>query len=182
MHRILRLSAIALVAGCASANGSGTPAADVMQTVRVSTGSGGSMIASTVASTASNIATVNIPVNVAWAVLPWVYDSLGIKVSVADQASHVFGNRTLKLRRQLGTIALSKYINCGNAQGGPSADTYEVQASILTQLLPDTTGGTRVVTTVETSGRPVMLSGDYANCSSKGLLEQRIVELIKARA
>ena len=90
--------------------------------------------------------------------------------------------RSLKLRRMLGNVPLSRYINCGNAQGPPSADTYEIQASIVTQLRPDGEGGTTVTTTVQTSGRPVMLAGEYAACSSRGVLEQRIIALIKSRA
>lgn len=181
LMRTLMLLSLTAVVGCASANNPAPEPADVGQTVRVATPGGGIMV-NTVSSTASNVATVAVPLNVAWAMMPWVFDSLGIKVSIADQPSYTIGNRTLKLRRQLGDVPLSRYINCGNAQGPPSADTYEIQASILTQLRSDGQGGTTITTTLETAGRPVMLSGEYANCSSRGVLEQKIVALIKARA
>lgn len=175
------LTALTALSACASGGGgSSTAGSDVPQTVRVATGAG-TMMASMVSSDASNVVTVSAPVDRVWQVMPWVFDSLGIKVSIADAASHTIGDRTLKLRRQLGNVALSKYIDCGNAQGPPSADTYEIQASIMTQLRADASGGTTVTTTVETSGRPVMLSGEYANCSSRGVLEAKIVSLIKAR-
>jgi uncharacterized lipoprotein YbaY len=177
---VCALATLPALAGCASSGGSAAPA-DVQQTVRIATPNG-NMMAQTVASDASNITTIAAPIARVWEVLPWVYDSLGIKVSIADAGSHTIGNQTLKLRRQLGNVPLSKYINCGNAQGPPSADTYEIQASIITRLQADASGGTTIVTTVQTSGRPVMLSGEYANCSSRGTLEAAIIALIKARA
>ena len=55
------------------------------------------------------------------------YDSLAIPVAVFNAATGTMGNSSLRVRRRLGDVAISKYINCGNVQGGPSADAYEIQ-------------------------------------------------------
>jgi hypothetical protein len=46
---------------------------------------------------------------------------------VFNAATGTMGNSSLRVRRRLGDVAISKYINCGNVQGGPSADAYEIQ-------------------------------------------------------
>ena len=40
---------------------------------------------------------------------------------------------------------------------------------------------TTITTLVQASARPMTVSGDYSRCSSKGTLEQRIVDVVKAR-
>jgi hypothetical protein len=115
-----------------------------------------------------------------WAVLPAVYDSLHIPRSQVDEATHVLGNTGLKLRRRLGTIPLSRLLECGSAQGGPSADTYEVFLSILTTVQPGTEAGTAfVATTIDAQARPVSFAGEYVRCGSKGELEQRVLNSLK---
>lgn len=178
MRGLLLLSLVCVV-GCASGN-QGASRPDVVETVRIS-GSGGAGQVSTTSSTATNVATVPFPLESVWRVLPAVYDSLGIRISAPDAASHTVGNTGFKIRRQLGDVALSKYINCGNAQGPPSADTYEVQMSVTTQLQPSPSGGTTLMTNVVSSARPIVISGEYANCSSRGTLEAKVVEGVKAR-
>jgi hypothetical protein len=68
-----------------------------------------------------------------WVALKTTYDSLAIPISTIDPATHTMGNTTMRVRRRLGNIAMSKYINCGNTQGGPSADTYEIVLSVVTR-------------------------------------------------
>jgi hypothetical protein len=96
-----------------------------------------------------------------------------------DAASHVLGNQELRLRRRLGEVGLSHYINCGNTQGAPSAETYDIRMSVLTQAVSATPTSTSVLTMVEARGKPITMSGEYTLCSSTGELERRIVDLAK---
>jgi hypothetical protein len=85
----------------------------------------------------------------------------------------------MKAHKQLGSTPLSKFIDCGNTQGFPSADTYEVQLLVRTQLEGQADGTTVVATMVEAVGRPMMVAGEYTRCSSKGALEDRIADALK---
>ena len=173
------LAASALSAACASGGG-GTTGSPAMETVRVA--SGNSAMTTTVRPTVNaSGATVAFSLALTWAALRAVYDSLGIAVATVDQGNHVIGNPEMKLRRRLGEVGLSKYIDCGNTQGAPSAETYEIRMSVFTQAQAATPTSTSVLTTVEARGRPITMSGEYSICSSTGLLERRIAELVKAR-
>ena len=116
----------------------------------------------------------------AWLVLPAVYDSLGIPRSKVDRASYTIGNLGMQVRRRLGNVRLSKYLDCGTAQQGPSADSYDVNLSVTTQLQAEPTGATRVTTTVAAMAKPIMLSGEYSRCSSTGEIELQVHNLLDA--
>jgi len=116
-----------------------------------------------------------------WVALKTTYDSLAIPISTIDPATHTMGNTTMRVRRRLGNIAMSKYINCGNTQGGPSADTYEIVLSVVTRAEAAEPGMSRLVTSVEAMGRPLTISAEYSRCISTGAIEKRIGELVTAQ-
>jgi hypothetical protein len=78
---------------------------------------------------------------------------------------------------------LVRLIDCGTTQGGPSADSYDIRLSVLTQVSPAEGGGggSTIVTTVDAMGRPVAFSGEYVRCTSTGSLETRIADAIQAQ-
>jgi hypothetical protein len=167
-----------MVMACAS--GGASPGSPSIETVRVQ--SGNAMMTTTMhPSINANGAPVAFPLDQTFAALRFVYDSLPIPVATLDPVSHVIGNPEMKLRRRLGDVGLSQYINCGNTQGAPSAETYEIRMSVLTQALSVSQGSTSVLTTVEARGKPITMSGEYTLCSSTGVLERRIVDLVKAK-
>jgi hypothetical protein len=120
---------------------------------------------------------VAFPEDRVWAVMRAVYDSLGIPVASFDASTKTIGNTGLRLKRRLGEVALSKYINCGSTQGFPSADTYEVFLSVTTSVRPAASGpqATQISTTVDGQARPITFSGEPVRCSSLTTLEARIV-------
>ena len=121
---------------------------------------------------------IAFPIDRVWRALPAAFDSLGIPTDQLDAARHVIGNSGFKVHKRLGTVPLSKYIDCGSTQGFPSADEYDVNLSVLTQLTTEPTGATTIATKVEAGGRPMAFPGEYTRCSTKGLLETRIAEVI----
>ncbi|HEY1953912.1 MAG TPA: hypothetical protein VGG76_13990 [Gemmatimonadaceae bacterium] len=179
MRRMLFVSAVVSMYGCAtSGSGSLTPATN--PDVRIVTPQSEQVVA-TGSSVVEGTATVAAPIDKVWGVLTPTYDSLGIPLTAIDPASHALGNGGMIVHRKLGKARLSEYINCGNSQGGPSADTYEVNLSVVTRLAPAPSAGTIVTTVVNAAGKPASLSGDYIPCGTTGGLETRLVRLIEAQ-
>jgi hypothetical protein len=112
-----------------------------------------------------------------WSKLVAAYDEIGIPVNISNPPQGVLGNDGFKLRRRLKDVPLTRYLDCGNTQGGPSAETYEILLAIRTQLIP-ADGAITATTMVDASGRPVAISGNYVKCGSNGKLEARIGELL----
>jgi hypothetical protein len=125
-------------------------------------------------------ATIAAPLDAVWKSLPAVFDSLGIPVNSLDQSTRSFGNAGFKLTKRLGKTALSEYIDCGKTQAFQSADTYEIYLVVMLQLHSPDPAKTMIATSVQASGKPLTVRGDYTRCSSKAELENRIVDRIRA--
>jgi len=169
------ISCLAL-AGCATTNAA-TGSSDIREPMRVA-GSVGAMTVETHTTNTAVGGKVGFAVDRVWAPLRAAYDSLAIPVAVFSAATGTMGNSSLRVRRRLGEVAISKYINCGNVQGGPSADSYEIQLSVITTAVPAEQGTTNLMTLVEAQGRPVTIASEYMRCTSTGQLETRILELV----
>jgi hypothetical protein len=163
------------VTGCASGGGAASQQGE--QTVHVA-GSGGGFLRVRGGDGARS-ATLAMPLARAWVALPAVFDSLGLQVSEHDEINHVIGISGMKVHKQLGKTPLSRYVDCGNTQGFPSADSYDVQLLVRTQLEAQADGNTVVATVVEAVGRPMTVAGEFTRCSSKGILEDRIADALK---
>ncbi|HKG94223.1 MAG TPA: hypothetical protein VKA84_20090 [Gemmatimonadaceae bacterium] len=184
MRYIVMLAALAAAGGtlaaCASAKGA-TERPTLQDNVRI-VGTDGISTLSSVSAESPEIATVLSPVDSVWRALPAVFETLTIPVATFDASTRTIGNPNIKVRRRLGTIPLSRYLDCGDTQGTPSADSYEVHMSVVTRVQPAPAGAastaSTVVTTVEASARPVSFAGDFIRCSSTGALEARLATLI----
>lgn len=178
--RLALLLSVATLAGCASSQGSsGSPAPD--QTVRIPSSGGGTATTLSIASsTSAAVKTLPVSMERIWSVLPAVYDSMGIPVMNRDAATHTIGNPSLKIRRRLADVPLSRYLECGDTQGAPSADSYEILLSMNTTLQSGGADATTVTTSVDGLGRPVFVSAEYIHCGSKGGLEKRFFAVLNA--
>lgn len=183
MRRTAILLALPFALACASTP---TPqsAPTTISTTRISGGAQAGQTAITT-TTVSPTATVEVYASLAktWASLRAVYDSLGIPVSTVDESQHLVGITGLKLRRQLGRTPLIRILDCGSAQGGPNAETYEVFFAVATQLHA-TADSTRTMasTSLQASARPVSFAGEYVPCTTTGGLEAKIAEMLKRLA
>jgi len=176
MRRITVISCATLL-GCASS--SATTGGSPLESIRISGGAG--LPTTTVDTHPTNAASttlVGFSLDRVWVALRVAYDSLAIPVATVDAASHTIGNGSLRIRRKLGNVAMSKYVNCGNTQGGPSADTYELVLSVVTRAEPAESGMTRLVTSVDAQGRPLTISSEYARCMSTGGIETRLAQIV----
>ena len=120
---------------------------------------------------------VDAPFDRVFQSLAAAYDSVGIPVTISSPAQGLIGNDGYKLRRRLKDTPLTRYLDCGSTQGGPSAETYEVMMIVRTQLQRKN-DRVHATTLLDASARPVSLSGNWVKCGSTGRLEALIGELI----
>ena len=185
MHQTTLLSLLPIAALCACAS-SGTSAGSNVSDAAPATpptrivGVQSSMDLRTNPTLSRRVVVVDAPLANVWRALVAAYDSVGIPVTISRPAEGLIGNDSFKLRRRLKAVPLTRYLDCGNTQGGPSAETYEILLMVRTQL-NQTPDGVTATTVLDAAARPVALSGDYAKCSSTGRLEARIGELIGGR-
>jgi hypothetical protein len=170
---------VLVIAACSSSSNPKPAVVTNPETVRVVGGTGYGSSFGTTSSDGSFATTITALPNDVWRALPLVYDSVSIPVEHLDQRARVIGNQNLKLRGRLGKVALRRYIDCGNTQGAPSADTYEVWLSVMTQVQPKDSVATTVSTIVQALARPINFSGDYIRCTSTRELETSIARLLK---
>ena len=176
MRAVIVLS-VCLAIGCASPNPgavAATPGPDVRMNMPQ-----GSQVITTGATVIRGVANLQFPIDKVWSAMVPAYDSLSIPLSVLDATTHTIGNQGLKARRRIGTTRIGEYLNCGNGEGGPSADLYEINLSMVSTLQPNAVGGTTITTTVDGAAKPSSFSGDYIKCETTGELEKRLVKLVE---
>ena len=132
--RCLMLLTLVLLPACASSSSS-TPKGPATQTINA--GAAGSMTMA--ASASADVVRMPYAADAVWRILPSVFDSVGITVTSIDQAGKTIGNPGFKIRQRLGKAPLSRYLDCGNTQIGPNADSYDVMLSVMSTVTPDGT-------------------------------------------
>jgi hypothetical protein len=175
----MRLPLIAVLVAAAACAGGTSTTQTRPETMRVVAGSGTATGQFNL--TATNTASVSkVPASIdrVWKLMPSVYDSLKIPLTTVDGAKHLIGNEGMKIRQRLGGAPLSRYIDCGQAQIGPSADSYDVFLAVTTTVRSLSATETEVATTVESQAKPITYAQDYSRCSTKGTLETTISDII----
>jgi hypothetical protein len=129
----------------------------------------------------AHVSRISAPIEKTWIAMPGAFEALSIPITSVDTLTHVVANEGFKLRRQLGSTPLSRFIDCGTTQIGENADSYDVHLTISVQLRPEEGGITRLETMFEAMAKPVSFSREYSRCSSRGVLEARIADAVKAQ-
>ena len=179
--RAMPLLLIVALTACAGTSSSSAPA-PAAQTVRV-VGSGTGAALRMDASGSSSIHTLSASADQVWRALPAVFDSLGVPVATVDASKRIIGNSGFKVRTRLKGVSLSRYIDCGNStQIGANADSYDVHLVMTAEVQPAETAGTaKVITHFQALAKPVNFSQEYSQCSSKGSLETKFIDILNAR-
>ena len=181
MRGVLLLS-LALLPACASSSSTGSVASAPSSRPATRTISSPDVGSLTVTATATaDVSHLPYTADAVWRILPSVFDSVGIPVTSIDPARKSIGNAGYKTRARLGKAPLSRYLECGTTQIGPNADSYDVFLSVMTIVSPEGANGATLSTLVDAQARPVMVNQGYSRCSSKGSIEIRIADLVKAR-
>jgi hypothetical protein len=180
---VLRPLALLLVTACASGRSAAPTGGESQNTVRVVNGAGaGSATLTTTSSYQALVDALPASADRVWALMPAVYQELGIDFTTVDQATRVIGNDELKLRQRIGREPLSRFVSCGSENGRENADSYEVTMRVRTQVVPADSASSRVVTAVSATARSRLFSSGDVACSSTQRLESRIAEVTKEKA
>jgi hypothetical protein len=121
---------------------------------------------------------VAAPPAAVWAALPGAFASVGL-----EGAGPAIGReRTLaaqpRLRRTLGKVPLSRFIDCGRMSTGElSADNHIVRLTVTSAVTPQGTGSA-LATQVTATAAAVDNSNAPVECSSTGVLEARIGDAV----
>jgi hypothetical protein len=132
--------------------------------------------------------TLPITSDQAWAVLPAVYQELGLPGAAATNTpdARVFITPHMRIRGALFTGRRnSEFLDCGVGNSGvPRADTHSVNFLVITRLRP--LPGNRVVLESMLDGlaKDQAMAGTEVECGGTGKLEEYIAQLVlqKARA
>lgn len=176
MRRLLASFLVLGVSGCA-ATGTGSPSAKpATQTI------GGDAGTLTMANTlTADVSHLTYTPDAIFKILPSVFDSVGIPVNIVDPTRKQVGNSGYKIRQRLGKAPLSRYLDCGNTQIGPNADSYDVVLTVTTTVTAEGASGAALSTIVDAQARPATYNQGYTHCASKGGIEIRIADIVKAR-
>ncbi len=122
------------------------------------------------------------PVDRVWAVLPSVYEQLGLTAS-ANAGSRTLSSATSFTRRFMGEQA-TRFVDCGTGSfGTPIAQQYTIRMTVTSTVNPSTDGtGSRLENRIEARA----FSTDGANavaaqCRTQGRLEQMIATLVQGK-
>ena len=119
-------------------------------------------------------------VDEAWAVLPGVYAELGIPLSMNDNVRKTLGNTGWRVRRSIGRVPAQRYLDCGSSGTLENAETYQLNLSIITTVMPNRNGGSVVSTALSGTGKNLVTSSAAeVRCASKGDLELRIRDMVQ---
>ena len=177
LFTMLQVATLAAVGACATSP-SAVPvrpatqtigSADVGGTIRIASGSG------------PDVTTLPFALAQVWTALPLALDSLAIPIAKNDANAHIIGNESFKVRQRLGKTSLSRFLDCGQTQIGPNADSYDVMLTVLAQLQPASATSTTISTTVQAMAKSATFNQGYSQCSSKGELETRLLNMLKAQ-
>ncbi len=169
-------AALTLLTGCATASspatGAGTPGS-------IAGPETGAMITMGGDSRAVSIGIAATPEQV-WAVLPGIYQELGITTDTRDDALRTLGARGFTGSRIDGKRS-STFVRCGNQGSGPSSGgMYRTRLTIITRVTATGNGKSDLVT--EVGGTATQVEGTSTGpiaCASTGELEQRIKTMVE---
>jgi hypothetical protein len=165
-------TALMLLTACASASSPPAGAGDPGSISGSDVGSG--MIRLGTDSRATSISISATPEQV-WAVLPGIYQELGIQAEMRDDALRTLGTRGFTGSR-IGGKRAGDFVRCASQGTGPSSGgMMRTRLTIITRVTSASGGKAEIVTEVGGTATPVEgTSTGPTACASTGELEQRI--------
>jgi hypothetical protein len=116
-----------------------------------------------------------------WATLPAALADLGLSGGPQTGQTRTYLASVASIRRQLNKVPLSRYLECGTTPSGASgADTHLIRLQVTSIVEPDAQGA-RVRTQVLARATSIEGSAGMIDCSTTGVLEARLGELLEAR-
>ncbi|HVH14024.1 MAG TPA: hypothetical protein VM759_13270 [Longimicrobium sp.] len=123
---------------------------------------------------------VAAPVDRVYAVLPAVYEEMGLEPG-ADASRRTVSAAMRFTRRLMGEPA-TRFLDCGSGQFGVAiASQYTIRMSVSTTVNPGTDGNSRLESAVEAHAYSDGANSVAAACRTEGRLEQMIVARVRQR-
>jgi hypothetical protein len=168
---------IIAAAGCASSGAmEGSDAMAKQQTIL--TGESGSLLAERPRAVGGEVP--QEPGTV-WLAVKKAYADLEIPITTENPGGRQIGNNNFYRTRQLAKEPMTQFVDCGAGMTGPKAASYRIYISVLTDVIPNGKGGTKVQTTFIPVGQDMSgSSSDRLPCGSTGRLEGKILDYTKA--
>lgn len=185
--RPIVLTGLVLLSACASQTGGttlppGSGPATVYENTRIaSNGTSDASMDRDVQSTKFvSSATIAQPLDAVWGALPDIWAALGLTVDGISPKDHRLQSGIIRVRRQLGKVSLSRYVDCGRSTIGPNADSYFIALKVET-VLSGKDGAVVIQSALQATGEGTGNGGQNMRCSSTGELENRIADRIATR-
>jgi len=175
-------AALALLGACASGGSqAGTDVGIAPAPQQITTAQGQNIRFNTTSTTVAVTELIPVAVDSAFNLLMKVYADLQIPTTNIDSRQRMVGNSSFKVRRRLGGVTLTKYLDCGAKDGVDNADSYDIVLTVNSAV--GGTGPTTSTITTRVDGvatHPVFST--QTSCSTKGELEKRIALAVKTKA
>ncbi len=117
---------------------------------------------------------------IALAAIISVYEYLGIPIDYRNTEAGIVVAERFTVRRQLGKVPLSRYLDCGQGFNGLNANFYRITMVVAAWLVPAQGAVSEVHTAVVGSGQD--MAGSNAQsvlCNSTGILDVEIGALAR---
>ena len=174
---------LASVAACASSGGGTSDdlgAATVVRNTTSIQGVAGQNSIGTGLTTmiAASTVRIGVPADQVFAVLPGVYEKLGIPVTTMVNKDRMLGNLDLRARARLAKTPLRRLFDCGGTTGEPNADSFQLTITVSSEVKDNGDGSSILSTLLQATGRPVQFAGNDVHCSTTGELERQIEQQV----
>jgi hypothetical protein len=130
----------------------------------------------------AGVDTIGAPPARVWDALPRVLAGLGMAVDQVDADGTRVTTRLTQFRRELAGTRLSRMLHCGVGPVGDNADSYFVSVRVQLAMVRVRAQATMVEARVSAAARPPDNGATAVRCTSTGLLEQRVLELVAREA
>lgn len=126
--------------------------------------------------------TIAAPPASVWLAARKTYADFDIPLAVENPSTHQMGNPNFFKSRQLGGRPMVELVDCGSGMTGPKAASYRIYISLLTEMITDGKGGTKIQTTFVAMGQDMSgNSTDRIPCGSTGRFEQLFLEHVRSQ-
>lgn len=120
---------------------------------------------------------VPVAAELAWGVLPGIYQEIGIPVATSDPSKRMVANPGFEVQRIAGS-RMNRWLDCGTSRTGPMANAYQVTLRVQTQLREAAEGATEVKSLVAGTALNRSTAGYPVSCASREALEVVIADRI----
>ena len=120
---------------------------------------------------------VPVAAELAWGVLPGIYQQIGIPVVTTNPSKRMVANPGFEVQRVAGS-RMNRWLDCGTSRTGPMANAYQVTLRVRTELKEVDEGTTEVKSLVRGTALNRSTASYPVPCASRETLEVVIADKI----